>query len=71
MGRAYPIERKIYHKWGFLVQIKIGKKWIDWQGVAGSEQVVLEMGGNPIGWKKAGVGLVINPPEPKYTGYKG
>lgn len=70
MGGAYPIERKIYHRWGFLLQRRFGKKWVDWQGVAGSEQVILEMSGDPSKWKKVGPGFEINPPEPKYTGYK-
>lgn len=70
MGRAYPEIRKVYHKWGFLVQHKIGKKFIDYQGVAGSEQVILEMGGDPSRWKKSGAGYVINPPEPKCPDYK-
>ena len=68
MGK--PLERKVYHKWGFLLQKRVGKKWIDWQGVAGSEEIILEMGGDPKGWKRTGVGLEINPPAPKYTGYK-
>ena len=63
------MERKTYHKYGFLVQRKIGKKWIDWQGVAGSESVILEMGGDPEKWRKAGVGFEINPPNPKYLAY--
>lgn len=70
MWRGYSEVRKVYHRYGFLVQYKFGKKWIDWQGVAGSEQVVIEMGGNPVGWKRSGAGLEINPREPKYPGYK-
>lgn len=67
---AKPLERKVYHRWGFLVQKRVGKKWIDWQGVAGSEDVILEMGGDPKGWRRSGAGLVINPPEPKCPDYK-
>lgn len=70
MGRVYPEFRKVYHQHGFLVQRKIGKKFVDYQGVAGSEQAILEMGGDFSKWKKVGAGFEINPPEPKYTGYK-
>lgn len=67
---AKPLERKVYHKWGFLVQKRIGKKWIDWQGVAGSVEVILEMGGDPKVWRRSGVGFEINPPQPKCPDYK-
>lgn len=70
MMRGCPEIRKVYHLHGFLVQYKIGKKWIDWQGVAGSEQVIIEMGGSLAGWKRSGAGFEIYPREPKYPGYR-
>lgn len=69
MGRVYPETRKVYHRHGFLVQHKIGKKFVDYQGVAGSEQAILEMNGDPTKWKRVGAGFEINPPEPKFPGY--
>lgn len=64
------MERKVYHKHGFLVQKRFGKKWVDYQGVAGSEIDIIEMNGDPTKWKRVGAGFGINPPEPKYPDYK-
>jgi len=54
------MERKTYHKYGFLLQKKIGKKWIDWKGVANSKETILEMGGNPDKWYKVVAGFEID-----------
>lgn len=55
-----PLEqRKVYHSHGFLVQVKVGKKWLDVQGVADCDNTVLAMGGNPLNWKKNAIGLYI------------
>ena len=57
------MERKVYHKHGFLLQKKIGKKWVDWKGVANSKETILEMGGNPDIWYKVVAGWEIDAEE--------
>lgn len=55
-----PLEqRKAYHPHGFLVQVKVGKKWLDVQGVADCDNTVIAMGGNPADWRKGSVGLWV------------
>ncbi len=54
------MERKVYSKYGFLLQKKFGKKWIDWKGVANSKTTILEMGGNPELWVKIVAGWEID-----------
>lgn len=41
---------KVYHKHGFLLKKRFGKKLVDLEGVANSKQTILEMGGNPDKW---------------------
>lgn len=60
------MERKTYHKHGFLLQKKIGKKWVDWKGVANSKETILEMGGNPDMWYKVVAGFEIDMEDKKY-----
>lgn len=59
------MERKVYHKHGFLLQKKVGKKWIDWKGVADSKETILEMGGNPNLWYKVVAGFEIDMEDKK------
>ena len=62
--------RKFYCEHGFLVQKRVGKKWTDWQGVAGTTDDILSMQGTPSEWKKQEAGFYIDKDAKNFPDYK-